>query len=226
MIISTFRALPYCISSATSSPAAFAKCHADATARSHNLRGRALGLVGLGNIGQRVAARMRAAFAMEVLYYDTERKSAALEADLGARFVPSLDRLAEASDCVVLCRPAATGADRRPIIDRALLAKFRPGARFVNVARGSLVDEDALADALDDGRLAAVALDVHANEPHVNPRLTRHAGDRAWLSCHNGGGTLETHAGFEELGMRNITAVLQGREPITPVNLQYLAKKS
>ena len=221
MIISTFRAVPYCLSSAAS-PDTFAACHADSTARSHNLRSQVLGLIGLGNIGQRVASRMRAAFAMEVLYYDMERKSSALEAELGARFVPSLDRLAEASDCVVLCTPAGAGR----LVDGALLARFRPGARFVNVARGSLVDEEALADALDAGHLSAIALDVHADEPRVNPRLARHAGSRAWISCHNAGGTVETHAGFEELGMRNITAVLGGGEPITPVNLQYLGRKA
>ena len=221
MIISTFRVLPYCLSAAGSGSAgAFGECHARATAQSHNLRGRALGLVGLGNIGQRIAGRMRAAFGMRVHYHDTERKSPALEADLDARFLPSLDLLAAESDCVVLCTPGGAGR----LVDRACLACFRPGSRLVNVARGSLVDEDALADALDDGRIEAVALDVHANEPHVHPRLAKYAGSRAWLTCHNAGGTVETHAGFEELGMRNITAVLDGGEAITPVNLEYLRK--
>lgn len=238
MIISTFRMLPYCISSATSSSLssssssslastsataaeAFRDCHARATAQSHNLRGRTLGLAGLGNIGESVARRMRAGLGMEILYHDTERKSAALESELRARFCASLDELVGESDCVVLCTPAGAGQ----IVDRRLLTRFRAGGRLVNVARGSLVDEEALADALDAGALAAVALDVHADEPRVNPRLLAHAGSRALLTCHNAGGTVETHAGFEELGMRNIMAVLGGREPITPVNLRYLKKK-
>ncbi|KAK7757306.1 hypothetical protein SLS62_000856 [Diatrype stigma] len=246
MIISTFRALPYCIASATSttspstpsttpppptpSPSTFRACHALATAQSHNLRGHALGIVGLGNIGQRIARRMRAAFGMEVLYYDVERKPSSLESELGAAYRDSLARLVRESDCVVLCAPSpapdsAPGSAPSTIISRESLADFRPGARLVNVARGSLVDEDALADALDAGRVSAVALDVHAAEPRVHPRLAAHAGARALLTCHNAGGTVETHAGFEELGMRNIMAVLGGREAITPVNLRFLRKK-
>ncbi|KAK8029638.1 D-isomer specific 2-hydroxyacid dehydrogenase [Apiospora rasikravindrae] len=84
---------------------------------------------------------------------------------------------------------------------------------------------EALADALEDGRLAAAALDVHADEPRVHPRLAALADDRVLLTCHNAGGTVETHVGFEELAMRNVMAVLGGGAPITPVNLQYLQAK-
>lgn len=245
MIISTFRALPYCITSATSlsssstpspSPSTFRTCHALATAQSHNLRNHTLGLIGLGNIGQRIARRMHLAFGMQILYYDVERKSSSIEAELnssssssnnggngsGSIYRDSLERLARESDCVVLCTPAGAG---QQLINKESLACFRPGARFVNVARGSLVDEDALADALDDGRISAVALDVHAAEPSVSARLAAYAGTKALLTCHNAGGTVETHAGFEELGMRNISAVLEGREAITPVNLGFLKVK-
>ncbi|RYP74268.1 hypothetical protein DL771_003089 [Monosporascus sp. 5C6A] len=224
MIISTFRVLPYCISSATSSsPAAFRECHARATAQSRNLRGRTLGLVGLGNIGQQIARRMGAGFGMTILYQDTERKPASLESALGAAFRDSLGDLLRDSDCVVLCAPGGAGC----LLDAAALRRMRPGARLVNVARGSLVDEEALADALEQGRVSAVALDVHADEPNVHPRLAAHAAaGRALLTCHNAGGTVETHAGFEELGMRNIMAVLGGGDPITAVNLEYLKKRS
>ncbi|KAI1390752.1 uncharacterized protein F4822DRAFT_162708 [Hypoxylon trugodes] len=220
MIISTFRVLPYCISSATT-PGAFEACHASATARSHNLRGRSLGLVGLGNIGQQIALKCSLAFDMDISYYDVERKSAALEARLRVRFTDSLERLARESDCVVLCTPAGAGR----IINEESLAWFRPGARLVNIARGSLVDEEALATALEEGRLSGVALDVHADEPRAHPRLLAFAGDRALLTCHNAGGTVETHVGFEELAMHNIMAVLSGGQPVTPVNLQWLRSK-
>src|SRR5262249_52349241 len=158
---------------------------------------------------------------------------------------PTLESLLRVSDCVVLCAPPRR--DGRPLLDRAALACLRPGARVVNVARGSLVDEEALADALDAGVVASAALDVHADEPRVNPRLlamaappfgsvvngmTGAAGSppavvpgRVMLTCHNAGGTVETHVGFEELSMRNIMAVLGGGQPITPVNLQHLKKK-
>ncbi|KAK8097000.1 2-ketogluconate reductase [Apiospora kogelbergensis] len=220
LVIGTFRSLPYCLSSSASSRA-FEKCHDDATPRSRNLRSQTLGLVGLGNIGQQLALKFTLAFGMTVLYYDIERKPAALEAKLGVRFCASLEALVRSSDCVVLCTPSGAGR----LINAQSLEWFRPGGRLVNVARGSLVDEEALADALEAGRLGAAALDVHANEPAVHPRLAALAGDRVMLTCHNAGGTVETHVGFEELAMRNVMAVLGGGAPITPVNLQYLKVK-
>lgn len=221
MIISTFRVFPYCITSALTGAANFQECHDNGTSRAHNLRGRTLGLVGLGNIGQQIAFKCSAAFGMDVAYYDVERKTEALEAALHARYCTTLEALIRDSDCVVLCTPGGAGR----IINKDSLAWFKTGSRFVNIARGSLVDEEALADALDQGRLSSIALDVHANEPNVNPRLLAFSGSRAMLTCHNAGGTVETHIGFEELAMRNIIAVLSGDKPITPVNLQYLKTK-
>lgn len=250
MVISTFRHLAWCIGAATlpgSGPgstsdertAAFAACHGLATAQSHNLRGHVLGLVGMGNIGQNIAAKLGCiAFGMQIHYYDVVRKPAALEQELHATYHASLSNLFAVSDCVVLCTPAST--DGQPLITRETLAQMKSGARFVNVARGSLVDEEALADALEadgkeeggSGRLSAAALDVHATEPHVHPRLLKLATlsatattpipARVMLTCHNAGGTVETHIGFEELSMRNIMAVLDGGKAITPVNLHHL----
>ncbi|KAI1145909.1 hypothetical protein F4825DRAFT_225040 [Nemania diffusa] len=222
LVVSTFRALPYCISSAAA-PDTFRAAHERATALSHNLRGHVLGLVGFGHVGQQVARRCAAAFAMEIAYYDVERKSAAAETEAAAgtgraRYCDSLEALVRAADCVVLCAPAAAGR----VVDEESLRWFKPGARLVNVARGALVDEDALADALEQGRLSNIALDVHADEPAVSERLLKFAGTKALLTCHNAGGTVETHAGFEELSMRNIMAVLGGHEAITPVNLEWL----
>jgi lactate dehydrogenase-like 2-hydroxyacid dehydrogenase len=177
-----------------------------------------LGLVGFGNIGQQIAHRCAAAFGMEITYYDVERKSSAIEAALRARYCMTLESLIRGADCVVLCAPSGAGK----VINADSLAWFKSGGRLVNVARGALVDEDALADALEEGRLSSVALDVHVDEPRVSERLKKFAGTKALLTCHNAGGTVETHVGFEELCMRNIMAVLSGREAITPVNLQWL----
>ncbi|KAI0904697.1 hypothetical protein F4823DRAFT_567474 [Ustulina deusta] len=219
LVISTFRALPYCIASAAAaSPASFQAAHEGSAALSRNLRGHVLGLVGFGNIGQQVARRCAAGFAMEITYYDVERKGDAVEAALHARHCATLEALVRGADCVVLCAPSGAGR----IIDAESLRWFKPGARLVNVARGALVDEEALADALEQDRLGGVALDVHAEEPGVSERLRKFAGTKALLTCHNAGGTVETHVGFEELSMRNIMAVLGGREPLTPVNLQWL----
>ena len=189
MIISTFRHLPWCMTAATFSPPtpsstdpdadtdarareAFQTCHARATAASHNPRGHVLGLIGFGNIGQQIAAKLgNPAFGMRIAYHDVVRKPSTLETSLHATFHPTLTSLLQASDCVVLATPASP--DGRPLITASALSQFRPGARFVNVARGSLVDEAALADALESGHLAAAALDVHADEPRVHPRLVR-----------------------------------------------------
>ncbi|KAJ9139412.1 D-isomer specific 2-hydroxyacid dehydrogenase [Pleurostoma richardsiae] len=241
MVISTFRHLPWCMTAATADPALFESCHALATARARNPRGHALGVVGLGNIGQHLAAKLGCpAFGMRVHYTDVVRKPAALEARLGATFHPTLEGLLAASDCVVLCAPAGDGG---PLITREVLAAARQGMRLVNVARGSLVDEEALADALEEGRVSAAALDVHSGEPRVNARLAKMTGPevitaegggassrphdhpgRVMLTSHNAGGTVDSHVGFEELSMRNIMAVLSGGQAITPVNLHFLKK--
>ncbi|KAK2059087.1 D-isomer specific 2-hydroxyacid dehydrogenase [Colletotrichum caudatum] len=216
LVIATFRRLPWCMTAA-SDPAAFRDCHAGATAVSHNLRGHVLGLVGMGNIGQQIAQRLGLGFRMDVHYFDIVRKDAAVEAASGATFHETLESLLGAADCVVLCTPAGG-----KVITAESLAWFKPGSRFVNVARGSLVDEDALADALESGRVGSAALDVHADEPRPHPRLLRLAGTNVMLTCHNAGGTVETHKGFEKLSMENIMAVLGGGKPITPVNLHHL----
>lgn len=243
MVISTFRYLPWCMGAATlastQSSMGFATCHAQATAQSHNLRGHVLGLIGMGNIGQKIAAKLGCvAFGMMIHYYDVVRKPEQLERELCATFHKTLEGLLRVSDCVVLCTPAAT--DGKPLMSKELISSMKLSARFVNVARGSLVDEDALADALDTGKLSAAALDVHAAEPHVHPKLlqlatvtaasTQDATNRravpacVMLTCHNAGGTVETHIGFEELSMRNIMAVLDGGKAITPVNMQYVRR--
>lgn len=258
MVISTFRQLAWGIAAAlvphaAGAPpqdreAAFRFSHNQMTAHSHNPRGHSLGLIGLGKIGQLIARKLghRDTFGMQVHYHDLYRQPAAVEADLAATYHPTLQELMGACDCVVLATPASP--DGRPLITAETLSWLRPGARFVNIARGSLVDEDALADALESGRVGAAGLDVFADEPRISPRLLRFAGlslgsagpeggeltaapggaavnpGRVLLTCHNAGGTVETHIGFEELAMRNVLAVLGGEKPITPVNLQHLPK--
>lgn len=210
------------VAGASGDASAFASCHAGATAVSHNLGSQAVGLVGFGNIGQQIARRCRLGFGTAVHYYDVAQIPAHVEASLGGvTRHESLESLVRSMDCVVLCVP--TSPDSSPLIGARELAWFRPGGRLVNVARGSLVDNAAVADALDDGRLSSVALDVHPDEPNVNQRVRAHAAaGKAMLTCHNAGGTVETHKGFEELSMRNIMSVLAGGKPLTPVNLRYL----
>ncbi|GAB0146316.1 hypothetical protein EsHS_00006723 [Epichloe bromicola] len=225
MVISTFRHIPWCINAARcNSPSGFTDCHLNAPAQSHSLGGQTLGIIGLGNIGHRVAARCRLGFGMTIHYFDVERKAYAVEAQVGATFHDSLESLLGVADCVVLCAPGPLGGEA--IIDASSLRHFRHGGRLVNVARGALVNEDDLVEALETGRLSSVALDVHADEPRVHQGLMGFADQgRAMLTCHNGGGTVEAHAGSEELSMRNVMAVLEGEEPLSAVNLAYLKKK-
>ncbi|KAH7202284.1 hypothetical protein DER44DRAFT_842268 [Fusarium oxysporum] len=221
-IISTFRVLPWCISSAMSGDEeAFKENHRDATMQSYNLRDQALGIIGFGNIGQQIAARARHGFGMDIHYYDVLPKPAAVVAPVRATHHETLGSLLGRCDCFVLCTPAGEGT----LIDSKTLPSFKRGSRFVNIARGSLVDEEALVAALRDGTLSSAALDVHANEPKIHPELLELAKQgRVLVTCHNAGGTVDTHKGFEELSMRNIMAVLSGGEAITPVNLEFLKK--
>lgn len=227
MIISTFRQLPWCMSAALSSdPADFSACHKDATAQARNLRGNILGVIGLGNIGQQISARCHHGFGMVIHYYDVVRLPAPIEDGLGgAKRHDSLESLLRTADCVVLCAPAIPPGQGSsgPLIGAQQLSWFSKGGRFVNVARGSLVDDVAVADALESGQLSSVALDVHPNEPQIHPRLQELSRQgKAMLTCHNAGGTVDTHKGFEEMSMRNIMAVLAGGKAITPVNTRYL----
>lgn len=221
------------MSAATSSdPDDFAACHRDATVHSHNLRGHVLGLIGLGNIGREIATRCHLGFGMKIHYFDIASIPADVEASLGGATAHySLQSLIRTADCVVLCTPAippgAGGSSEDSkngiLIGAEQLTWFRKGGRFVNIARGSLVDDGAVADAVASGHLSAVALDVHHDEPQVHPKLREMAlKGRAMVTCHNAGGTVETHKGFEELSMRNVMAVLKGEKAITPVNMQHL----
>jgi len=125
---------------------------------------------------------------MKIKYFDVIRKSPAQEAEVGAEFFDSLEALLAVSDCVILATPASP--DGKKLITKERLSKFKWGSRFINIARGTLVDEEALADALEEGRLVAAGLDVHENEPRVNERLKGLR--QVNLTAHNAGGTLDT----------------------------------
>ncbi|PMD37266.1 D-isomer-specific 2-hydroxyacid dehydrogenase-like protein [Hyaloscypha variabilis F] len=214
LILATFRNLNWCTTAARSSEADFTYCHQNTAALSHNPRGNNLGIIGLGNIGFEIARKAYLAFGMKIKYFDVIRKSKEKEAEIEAEFFTDLNAMLAISDCVVLATPASP--DGKKLINKERLSKMKKGSRFVNIARGVLVDEEALADAVEDGTLVGVGLDVHEFEPKINPRLK--ALRQVNLTSHNAGGTLETHMGFEELAMRNIDAVLKGNEPLTPVN--------
>lgn len=186
--------------------------HHNAPILSHNPRGHTLGIIGLGNIGYAIAQKAFNAFNMRILYNDVARKPLKQEQTVQATFCGNLEHMLNASDCVLLATPFSGEA----LITASTLAKFKPGSRFVNIARGSLVDEEALADAIESGHLSAAGLDVHAHEPRVSERLVK-----SWkvtLTSHSGGGAFETVVGFERLALENVERMLTGEPALTGVN--------
>jgi glyoxylate reductase len=170
------------------------------------LRGKQLGLVGVGRIGRAVAARA-GAFGMRVAY--TSRREIALG---GAEAMP-LDRLLLTSDIVSLHVPLTP--ETRSLIDKRALARMKRSAYLINTARGPVVDEAALAWALQHHLLAGAALDVYENEPAVHPDLLTL--ENVLLVPHLGSGTTETRTAMADLAVENVLAVLAGRPPLTPV---------
>jgi len=175
-----------------------------------SLSGKTLGIFGMGKIGAAVARRARG-FAMPVIYTNRTR-NVVLEEEIGARAV-SFDELLEQSDVLTLHAPATE--QTRHAFDAAALARLRSSAVFVNTARGPLVDEAALVDALRERRIAAAGLDVFEREPQLAPGLTEL--ENVVLLPHVGSATIDTRAAMVELACRNVIAVLGGHPPVTPV---------
>jgi glyoxylate reductase len=173
------------------------------------LQGKQLGLVGFGRIGKAVARRAEA-FGMNVVHAGSGRST---NVKAGSAGPMPLDELLETSDFVSLHCPLN---DRtRHLIDAPALARMKPTAFLVNTARGAVVDEAALAEAIDLGVIRGAALDVFEDEPLVNPRLL--ASDRVVLTPHIGSATTETRTAMAVLAARNVVAVLAGQPALTPV---------
>ena len=177
--------------------------------------GQTLGIVGLGAIGTAVARRARG-FGMSVVYVNRHAAPAA-EAETGARRV-ELDELLATSDVVSLHAPL--NDESRHLIDGAALARMKPTAVLVNTARGPLVDEEALVEALRAGTIAAAGLDVYEDEPRLTPGLAEL--DNVVVLPHIGSATTATRGAMVELACRNIIDVLDGRTPPTPLNPEVL----
>lgn len=164
-----------------------------------------VGLIGFGNIGRRVAQRV-AAFDAEVVYHDPYASE--LPSDQGGGPQPvDLETLLDTSDVVSLHLPATP--ETAGLIDRSALARMKPGAVLVNTARGKLIDETALVDALDSGALRGVGLDVFANEPPPsNHALFQHP--RAVVTPHVGGSSRENVPRIARRAFENIVRFSRG----------------
>ncbi|MGZ4259082.1 MAG: 2-hydroxyacid dehydrogenase [Solirubrobacteraceae bacterium] len=183
-----------------------------------SLEGKTLGVIGLGAIGRATANRARA-FGMEIVYSGPRRAAEPVEAALGGARYLELDELLATADVVSIHSPLTP--QTRHLINAARLRKMRPDAYLVNTARGPIVDEAALAAALQQGRLAGAALDVFENEPEVHPALVQR--DDVVLIPHLGSATIETRTAMAVLAANNALAVLRGERPPTPVNPEVLA---
>jgi lactate dehydrogenase-like 2-hydroxyacid dehydrogenase len=171
------------------------------------MSGARLGIVGMGRIGQAIAYRA-AAFNMAISYTARSAKT-----DLPYTYHPTPAALAAESDFLVIITPG--GAGTRKLIDAAVLKALGPQGCVVNVARGSVIDESALVEALRSGTIAGAGLDVFEDEPNV-PQALREM-DNVVLTPHIGSATAQTRRAMAELAFANLDAKLTGKPLITPV---------
>jgi phosphoglycerate dehydrogenase-like enzyme len=179
----------------------------DARGSHRSLQHKKIGLVGFGAIGKEVAKRLRG-FDVSVLYYDPMRATADIEQSLGVTYA-DLDALVREADIVSLHLPLMPQTAN--IIDTKRIAAMKPGAVLINCARGGLVDETALAEALKAGRLFGAGIDAFAQEPPVGSPLLEL--DNTVVTSHLAGATLDNFAAVVARSVENAKAVLRG-EPL------------
>ena len=175
------------------------------------LRGKALGIVGMGRIGSAVAARAKT-FGLDIHYYSRNRRPPQLEERLEATFHDTLDDMLGMVDIVSLHTPLTR--DTPHILSRARIGRMKPGAFVVNVSRPELIDEEALVDAIAEGRLSGAALDVFENRNGISERLLDLARQhRIVLTAHMASATLEARIEMGETVIVNIRAFVDGHQP-------------
>lgn len=173
----------------------------------HRVNGKTLGIVGMGRIGRAVARRAQG-FGIRTIYHNRHRLPEGVEAELGARYV-DLDALFTQSDIVSINCPHTP--ETHHLVNALRLSQMHPDAYLVNTSRGEVVDESALIEALEAGRIAGAGLDVYVNEPHVDPRLLQLA--NTVLLPHMGSATYEGRAAMGEKVIANIRAWVDGHRP-------------
>jgi gluconate 2-dehydrogenase len=177
------------------------------------VHGSTLGILGMGRIGQGIARRGAHGFGMRVIYHNRSRLAPELEAECQARYVGRDELLAQA-DHLVLVLPYT--AESHHAIGAAELARMKPTATLVNIARGGIVDDAALAQALRERRIAAAGLDVFEGEPAVHPGLLELP--NVVLTPHIASATVATRLAMANLAADNLIAFFEQGVPLTPVN--------
>ena len=182
------------------------------------VHGSTLGILGMGRIGQAIARRAALGFGMPVIYHNRSRLDPQTESELGARYV-SKDELLAQADHLMLVLPYS--AESHHAIGAGELARMKPSATLINIARGGIVDDVALASALRERRIAAAGLDVFEGEPRVHPDLL--TVPNVVLTPHIASATLKTRRAMADLAADNLIAYFARGEALTPVNAGQLA---
>ena len=183
------------------------------------VHGSTLGILGMGRIGQGIARRGAHGFGMRVIYHNRSRLAPELEAQCGAQYV-SKDELLAQADHLMLVLPYS--AQSHHAIGAAELARMKPSATLVNIARGGIVDDAALAQALRQRRIAAAGLDVFEGEPAVHPELLQVP--NVVLTPHIASATLPTRLAMANLAADNLIAFFEQGRALTPVHAPTLQK--
>jgi gluconate 2-dehydrogenase len=177
------------------------------------VHGSTIGIIGMGRIGQGIARRAAHGFGMNVIYHNRSRLSAELEAECKATYV-SKEELLKTADHVMLVVPYS--AESHHTIGAAELAQMKPTATLVNIARGGIVDDAALAKALAAGQIAAAGLDVFEGEPALHPDLLTVS--NVVLTPHIASSTVKTRKAMAQLAADNLVAYLTKGQALTPLN--------
>jgi glyoxylate/hydroxypyruvate/2-ketogluconate reductase len=180
--------------------------------------GSTLGILGMGRIGQGIARRGAHGFGMNVIYNNRSRLAPDVEAQCKARYV-SKEELLKTVDHLVLVLPYSP--ESHHAIGAAEIAQMKPTANLVNIARGGIVDDAALAKALREKRIAGAGLDVYEGEPKLNPDLLTLP--NVVLTPHIASATVPTRKAMAHLAADNLIAFLHEGKPLTPLNPQVLA---
>ncbi|MDB5676984.1 MAG: D-glycerate dehydrogenase [Sphingomonas bacterium] len=174
----------------------------------HRIGGKALGIIGMGRIGQAVALRARA-FGLSIHYHNRHRLPAVLEAQLAATWHENLDDMLAAIDILTIHTPRS--ADSENLIDARRIGLLRPHVYLINASRGGIVDEEALVVALENDRLAGAGLDVWQHEPEIDPRLL--ALPNVVMTPHMGSATYEGRMATGDKVIANIRMWADGHRP-------------
>lgn len=178
----------------------------------YSIEGKTLGIVGMGRIGQQVA-RFAKAFGMTIIYHNRHQVDDQIAAELDAKYV-DLDTLAKEADFVSLHTPAT--AETYHLVNSDFLKKMKDTAFLINVARGSLIDGDALIAALKNGSIAGAALDVFENEPHPRPELVEM--DNVIMTPHVGSATHIARFNLSKEAANNVLSFFKDGQAINQIN--------